>query len=94
MRKLVSIFFGVSLIAGPAYAQQNPWVPSGVTEPAGSLPNGDPAITKNPWVPSGVYTGNLPNGAPAWASTRSVGSSGDIAVRHSGASRRDRGDTK
>jgi hypothetical protein len=42
MRKLVSIFlFAVSLIAGPAFAQQHPWVPSSVY--AGTLSNDAPA---------------------------------------------------
>jgi len=40
MRTLVSTFLvGVSLVAGPALAQQNPWVPSGIY--TRSLPSGD-----------------------------------------------------
>jgi hypothetical protein len=64
MRALVSaILVGATLVAGPALAQQHPWVPSGVNAPAGSLPNGDdPAVTHHPWVSSNVYEGNKPNG--------------------------------
>jgi hypothetical protein len=40
MRTLVStLLVGICLVAGPAFAQQNPWVPSGTY--TGSLPNGD-----------------------------------------------------
>jgi hypothetical protein len=72
MRKLVSTFLvGVSLVAGPALAQQHPWLPSGAAEPTGSLPNGDAPVQQHPWVPSGMSTGNLPNGdAPARAESR------------------------
>jgi hypothetical protein len=94
MRNLVSILFAMSLIAGPAYAQQNPWVPSGVTEPAGSLPNGDPAVSHHPWVPGDVYVGTLPNGAPAWAFSGSSIRGRDAAPRHVGASRHQQADTK
>jgi hypothetical protein len=80
MRTLVStILVGVSLIAGPAFAQQNPWVPSGMNAPVGSLPNGDPAVTPNPWVASTVYEGSLPNGDAARAEVRIRS---DIGSRH------------
>ena len=63
MRALVSaILVGATLVAGPAVAQQHPWVPSGMNAPAASLPNSDPAVTHHPWVSSNVYDGNLPNG--------------------------------
>jgi hypothetical protein len=64
MRTLVStILVGAALVAGPALAQQHPWVPSGVNAPTASLANGDaPAATHHPWVSSNVYEGNLPNG--------------------------------
>jgi hypothetical protein len=40
MRTLVTTFVvGICLVAGPALAQQHPWVPGGMY--AGSLPNGD-----------------------------------------------------
>jgi len=67
MRSLVStILVGATLVAGPALAQQNPWVPSGMNAPIGSLPNGDdPAVARHPWVSSTVYEGKLPNGDPA-----------------------------
>jgi hypothetical protein len=94
MRKLVSIFFfGVSLIAGPANAEQNPWVPSGATAPIGSLLNGDPAVTHHLWAPGDVHTGSLPTGGPAWASRRSI-RGGDIGPRHASAGQRHQGDTK
>jgi hypothetical protein len=63
MRTLVStILVGATLVAGPALAQQHPWVPSGVNAATGSLSNDDPAVTRHPWVSSTVYEGNLPNG--------------------------------
>ena len=63
MRTVVStILVGATLVAGPALAQQHPWVPSGVNAPTGSLPNGDPAATHHPWVSSNVYEGSPPNG--------------------------------
>jgi hypothetical protein len=62
MRTLIStILVGATLVAGPALAQQHPWVPSGVNAPTGSL-SSDPAVTHHPWVSSNVYEGNLPNG--------------------------------
>jgi hypothetical protein len=70
MRTLVStILVGLGLLASPALAQQHPWVPSGVTEPIGKLPNGD-SVARHPWVPGGVYVGKLPNGDDAYASSR------------------------
>jgi hypothetical protein len=91
MRTIVSaLLFGVCLVAGPAQAQQNPWVPSGSVEPIGSLPNGTPAQMQNPWVPSG-YRGSVPDDA-AFASGRTRG--GDSAPRRPAASQRNTGDTK
>jgi hypothetical protein len=90
MRTLLStILVGVGLLATPALAQQNPWVPSGVTEPIGKLPNGDLPVAQHPWVPTGVYVGNLPNGDPAYASTRVR--SGDTGARHPVASQHNPG---
>jgi hypothetical protein len=92
MRTFVSaLLFGVCLVAGPAQAQQHPWLPSGATEPTGSLPNGTPVEMQHPWVPSG-YRGTVPNDEAAWASGRAR--SVDSNQRHPAASRRDTGDTK
>jgi hypothetical protein len=63
MRVVSAIVVGAVLVAGPALAQQHPWVPSGMNAPTVSLPSGDdPAVTHHPWVSSNVYEGNLPNG--------------------------------
>ena len=74
MRKLViaPALLGTLLVAGAAHAQQHPWVPSGFNGSVGSVPDGStPAVAdQHPWVPSNVYTGNLPNGAPAYAASR------------------------
>ena len=92
MRTVVgALLFGVCVIAGPAQAQQNPWLPSGTTGPTGSLPDGTPAEMQHPWVPSG-YRGVAPNDDGAFASGR--GRSGDSIQRRPAASRRDTGDTK
>jgi hypothetical protein len=70
MRTLLgTILVGVGLFAGPALAQQNPWVPGGVTGPVGKLPNGD-SVARHPWVPGDVYVGKLPNGDDAYVSNR------------------------
>ena len=84
MRKLViaPALFAALLVAGTAHAQQHPWVPSGFNGPAGSLPNGAPAvIDQHPWVSSNVYLGNLPNGAPAYAA-RAVPANAQASKRH------------
>ena len=63
MRTLVStLLVGATLVAGPALAQQHPWVPSSVNASTASLPNGEPTETHHPWVSSNVYQGTLPSG--------------------------------
>jgi hypothetical protein len=92
MRRFVgALLFGVCVIAGPAQAQQHPWLSSGATQPTGSLPDGTPVEMQHPWVPSG-YRSTVPNDDAAWASSR--GRSGDSIQRHPAASRRDTNDTK
>jgi hypothetical protein len=94
MRTFVgALLFGVCVIAGPAQAQQHPWLSSGATEPTGSLPDGTPAEMQHPWVPSGYRGGAVPNDDGAWASS-GRGRSVDSTQRRPAASRRDTSDTK
>lgn len=66
MRTLTgTLLVALTLVGGPAMAQQHPWVPSG--EPAYNQSTAAPAV-QHPWVPS-AYAGaaTLPNDESARA---------------------------